>query len=121
MRDGFRNSEEAVHVIRSRKHLARDVPRCSADLRHQGYDLSLSLLDGAQVAIKKFFVVVDWFAMATVYQRRGKGAQTRETDQVFCKGAKAAGLVDRIRRENWIRRDSFEHTVARNYGAVGFA
>src|SRR6185503_21005233 len=58
--------------------------------------------------------------MSAVHKRGGKRAQARKADKVFSERREASCRVDRIRRENRVRRNSLQHTVAGNHCAIGF-
>src|SRR5438132_4480710 len=83
MGHGFRHREEAMHVISFRKHLARNFPSGGAVLRHETDYSVLTVANRAQITIEQFFVVVNWFAVSAIYQRRRKAAHARETDEIF--------------------------------------
>ena len=79
----LRDSQKTVDVIGIGKHLAGDFPGRGAALRHQTHDVRLPFMDGAEVTIEKFFVVVNRFAVAAVNQRRREAAHTRQAHQIL--------------------------------------
>ena len=85
-----------MHVISLREHLERDVPRCDASLCDEPDHLRLPILKRAEVAVEKFFVVVDRLSMTTVDERRGELSQARQADQVFRERRKSPRRIDRI-------------------------
>ena len=106
VRDRFGDGEKAVYVIRAGKKLLCHVPRGRAAFRDEAYDIRLSLVYRAQVTVKKFFVIRHVLAVPAVYERRRKRAQACEAHQIFRERAKAFGWINRVGREDWIRRDA---------------
>src|SRR5438094_380609 len=118
VRGGFGNSEKSMHIVGRGKQRTRNFPRLRTVLRNEADDACLSLANRAQVAIKKFFIVTDWFTVAPINQGGGESSHPRKTDQILRQRSKASGWIDRIRREDRIRRDSFKHAIAGNYRPV---
>src|SRR5712692_7517396 len=121
MRHGFGNSEKAMHIVGVGKEAARNLPGGRASLWHQANDLRLALANGAKVAVKDLFKVVYRLAVTAINQRRRKAAHARQAHQILRERAKASRRIDRIGREHWIRSDAFQHAVAGDHRAVGFA
>src|SRR5437016_3962107 len=110
-----------MHVVGVREQLARHVPGGGASLGQQADYLRLPFADGAQVAIEKFFVVMNGFAVAAVHQGRRKRAQPRQTNEVFGERVETLRAINWVWRKNWNWSDPFEHTIARDHRAIRLA
>src|SRR2546421_7686927 len=120
MRDGLRHREEAMNVISFRKQLARNFPSGGAILRHETDDSVLTLANRAQITIEQFFVVVNRFAVSAINQSRRETAHARKTDEILGQRLESARRIDWIRRDDGIRSDALQHTIARDNCAISF-
>src|SRR5207248_5469342 len=109
-----------MHVVRVREKLARYVPSGRARLRHETNDLRLSLVHRAKITMKKLLEIRHHITVSAMYERRRETTQAREADEIFRERVKAFRRVNRIGRQDRIRRDALQDAIARDDRAVCF-
>src|SRR6266404_5843897 len=97
MSNRFGNCQEAMYIVRLRKHRARNVPGADSSFRDQLDDFRLAFPDRAKIAIAQLLKVVHRPTMSAMHQRWRAAAQARQADQIFRQRWKALGWIDRIR------------------------
>src|SRR5437867_3283021 len=117
----FGDSQESMHIVRVGKHRARDFPGRYTFSWDEPNDSSLPFTNRAQVAIKKFFIVTNRFAVASINQGGREASHAREADQILRQRSKTSCGVDRIWSEDRIGCDPLKHAIAGDDRTVRFA
>src|SRR5688572_3397965 len=118
MRHRFRHGEKTMNVIGSGNHRLPDLPGRNTALLHQSDHLRLPLLKRTEIAMQKFFVIVEHVAVGAENHRRWTGAKSRQTNEKLSQRREPSRGIERIGREHWVWSYPFENAVARDHRAI---
>src|SRR5436190_21761432 len=106
----FRNGEKAVDVVNARENGARNLPGGGAGFGNHAQRGCLPLSNQFEIAIEKFFEIMNGVAMATKDKCRSETSHAGQTDKIFRQRAKSSRWIDRVGRDDRVWGDAFEHT-----------